>query len=449
MCHGVSLGRSRVRVAGAAGPLDGLVVSCTGKRFKVRLQNGTMSTLTGPALAKVLEYEPAHVFDPRWFNYDFSVLSMAEVTGWRAGFLEYVQSNGFRMPKAWLAVDSAALHDPESLLVGDAAIIESFRSEERVHLDDSLHALSDDARAPRTVANLRLPGIKLVWWMASRGLMMPPSQRELSWYLTSLAKERDNVGSVTQARTALLMLCRLNEWPTDPYTAGLALVPGEAMRRLHKVATHKVAPLLLDDVRVILKTYAAERPDRPAAYQWQLAVGTAIGVGFKVLARYDDLSQMRYDEGFCEVTPLYARFFLEERKNAQYQGQWIDIARPEDPDERGVYHSVIAARAVRGGTGFVLPTVSSDGFVGTGAMGYQDFVSHLRAALIFIGYPERTAAEYAAHSMRAGAATEGLRNGLAPADACRLAGVKDLNWILYYNRHHLADRLRASRSLGL
>ena len=90
MCHGVSLGRSRVRVAGAAAPLDGLVVSCTGKRFKVQLQNGTMSTLTGPALAKVLEYEPAHVFDPRWFNYDFSVLSMAEVTGWRAGFLEYV-----------------------------------------------------------------------------------------------------------------------------------------------------------------------------------------------------------------------------------------------------------------------------------------------------------------------------------------------------------------------
>ena len=63
--------------------------------------------------------------------------------------------------------------------------------------------------------------------------------------------------------------------------------------------------------------------------------------------------------------------------------------------------------------------------------------------------PIAKAARYAGHSMRAGGAASAAIHGLSTAEICHLAGVKDINWLTWYNRHYLASRIRASRSIGL
>ena len=48
---------------------------------------------------------------------------------------------------------------------------------------------------------------------------------------------------------------------------------------------------------------------------WELAIGAAICLGYKLLLRYDDLKRCRWDAGYCEVFPTHIRFFLDGRKN--------------------------------------------------------------------------------------------------------------------------------------
>ena len=82
-------------------------------------------------------------------------------------------------------------------------------------------------------------------------------------------------------------------------------------------------------------------------------------------------------------------------------------------------------------------------------MEYRDFVRYLRQALVTIGVNIDYADHFAGHSMRSGGASAAARAGLPPHEICHLAGVKDINWLLYYMRHLLEDRLRASWSIGL
>ena len=70
-------------------------------------------------------------------------------------------------------------------------------------------------------------------------------------------------------------------------------------------------------------------------------------------------------------------------------------------------------------------------------------------ALIHIGVLEHHARRFAGQSMRSGGATAAAISGLSPAEICHLAGVKDVDWLSYYNRNHLSSRLRASRAVGL
>ena len=51
--------------------------------------------------------------------------------------------------------------------------------------------------------------------------------------------------------------------------------------------------------------------------------------------------------------------------------------------------------------------------------------------------------------MRSGGASEAARRGLPQHEICHLAGVKDINWLLYYMRQQPEDRMRASWSIGL
>ena len=82
-------------------------------------------------------------------------------------------------------------------------------------------------------------------------------------------------------------------------------------------------------------------------------------------------------------------------------------------------------------------------------LGLDLHMRHLRNALIHIGLTRAQASVYSAHSLRSGGATEAAAAKLHREDILHLAGVADANWLAYYNRMYLAERLRVSRSLGL
>ena len=103
------------------------------------------------------------------------------------------------------------------------------------------------------------------------------------------------------------------------------------------------------------------------------------------------------------------------------------------------------------GTGHVLPHIDRrTGEVDrTRPMAYGDYVAFLRSALIAIGLSETEAALFAGQSARAGAASEAAAGGLHQEDILPLAGVTAAEWLSWYNRRYLGERLRVSRALGL
>ena len=80
---------------------------------------------------------------------------------------------------------------------------------------------------------------------------------------------------------------------------------------------------------------------------------------------------------------------------------------------------------------------------------HKVFVAHLREALVNAGLSRKMADVYSAHSMRAGGATAAAVHGLHREEIQHLAGVADSNWLAYYNRNYLAERLRVSQAIGL
>ena len=125
------------------------------------------------------------------------------------------------------------------------------------------------------------------------------------------------------------------------------------------------------------------------------------------------------------------------------------MLRGQDPSVFGVYHACLRARATFG-RGFVLGSVDSAGVVNLDAcMSHKKFVAHLREALVNIGLTREMAGVYSAHSMRAGGATATAVHGLHREEIQHLAGVDDPNWLAYYNRNYLAERIRVSQAIGL
>ena len=190
---------------------------------------------------------------------------------------------------------------------------------------------------------------------------------------------------------------------------------------------------------------APRSPRRAAAG----AYGAAIVISFKVFARWDDAAQLRWDDYYFEVHELYVRFFLEHRKNAQAQGNFVDVARRQDPRERSAYSIICAARRILR-RGFVLPYIDARGRVDSSrCMPYRNHIRHLRSCLVYIGVPPGEAEKFAGQSARAGAATCAARAGVPPHEICRLAGVKSIGWHLGYMRPDFDDRMRASWAVGL
>ena len=83
---------------------------------------------------------------------------------------------------------------------------------------------------PRTWRNLRNPGLRVLWFFATRRVPLPPSAEEAALLLTYFATTRDNTGAVSTALNAMTALCELNGWRSDIYNARLALAPVDAMR---------------------------------------------------------------------------------------------------------------------------------------------------------------------------------------------------------------------------
>ena len=178
-------------------------------------------------------------------------------------------------------------------------------------------------------------------------------------------------------------------------------------------------------------------------------IGACIGIGFKLLWRYDDLKRCRWIDDYCDVFPTHARFYLDGRKNNQYGGNFLDVARPRDEAVLGVYHVCVLAKSIFR-RGYVLGSVDASGRVDvTKPMPHKVFVAHLREALVNIGLSREMAGVYSAHSMRAGGATAAAVHGLHREEIQHLAGVADPNWLAYYNRNYLAERLRVSQAIGL
>ena len=280
-------------------------------------------------------------------------------------------------------------------------------------------------------------------------MTLPPSPFAFTDYLIFSASTNDTHGVVAAARQALLHLARVNGWPEEPYASGVSLIPLAAILRLTRHQVKKSAGLTLEMAHQILITYCWVRPEVSASGQWELAIGVAIVVAYKVLARWDDLSRLRWDEDYCEIHTLYVRFYLDKRKNAQAAGNFVEVARPRDPDLFGAYHVIRRAHSIFR-RGHVLPAISAGGRVDTSRyMGYEGYVRHLRACLQHGGMSREEAQKFAGQSARAGAATAAARAGVSPHEICRLAGVRSINWLLAYMRPDFDDRQRVSQDLGL
>ena len=98
-----------------------------------------------------------------------------------------------------------------------------------------------------------------------------------------------------------------------------------------------------------------------------------MGIGFKVVLRTDDLRRCKWGRDYCEAFPTRVRLYLDGRKNNQYGGNFLDIARPLG-GVVGAYHVVLLAHTVFS-SGYVLPRVAAEGTTGfQRAMSHKNFV---------------------------------------------------------------------------
>ena len=429
------LGTQRVRLnAGEAGT----VVAWQRPLFRVQLDRGNAIELRASDLTALLRVSREDFLDPRNFYFDFAVIRAADVPGWADHLDAYLLHFGASLDPLWSRCTATCERAPRD---GRPRGPNDIRA--------AFLALAGESRAPRTVRNQRNYAEKLLWWLAANGRRLPPSAWDVTEYLTILAEDRGTCGAVAGTRGALLHLARINNWDPSPYCEGSPLVPGAALARRNRHQVKKSDGLTADMVDRIIDAYCYVRPNRPASHQWELAIGSAIAIAFKEMARWDDAGLLLWDEGKCWVLPWSVLFGIDKRKNAQFEGNILDIARPLDPSQRGVYHVAVFARNFFR-TGHVLPFISASGAVDTSRpMPYASFVRHLRACLEHIGLRPDEARRFAGQSARAGAATEAVYAGLDPRDVCRLAGVSSINWSLGYMRPDSPHRLRASRALGL
>jgi hypothetical protein len=338
---------------------------------------------------------------------------------------------------------------------------------EAAALDDSFSSLVLGARADATLSKYRIPFIKMMLWLALRGLCVsPPSAPDVGRYLAFIVMERRNKSAPSVAVRALAFVAWLNSWGPISSTPQCAL-PASAAVRAFSGPTKKASPLEAWHVAAIAKTCCrVDSPDHVFMF------GTALVVSFMSLCRYDDLKRLSWDADRFEVFPTHARLFLDSRKTDQnYGGEWIDIANVAPTAASfniSCYQLVLAMHARARGVGPVLRRIHlrngahlASPFVlaGRGSekmpvgapmyMARNDLVKLLRRHLIAdCGLSAAEAALFSGHSPRAGGATEMVKQRVPHHIIQLLAGTTGADWIKTYDRVDLARRLAASATLG-
>jgi len=442
----IHLGHTRLCKAFGGAAHYGSVTTYKKPHFCVVYDTGLNEDLTGNQLAPLLRVNDAALADPRRWAFDWTILSMPKVQGFLPLIASYAASFGLSLPTHW--TDPASDDADTSTTNMDTAA--AFLRTETLMLTSEHKRSFTNARAPRTVTNYKYAALKLVWFALSHGWSLPPTADEFGLYLTKLRLIRDNAGALDVARNALKLICSLNSVDGSIYDTLRVLAPLEQTRREHRHVAKKSAALTPAMVEAINKVYSYERPQRPPNKQWEFALGAAVSAAFKLLARHDDAEKLRWNNGFCDVLDTHVRFYLHSRKNLQHGSALLDVARPTDNNPNGVYFLLARAKEFFQ-TGHVLPHIDrSTGIVDSSRpMPYYDYVAFLRSALVAIGLSEVQAALFAGHSARAGGATAAAANGLHQEDIQHLAGVVSPTWLACYNRRHLDEGLRVSRSLGL
>jgi hypothetical protein len=397
----------------------------------------------------MLIFAPTDFKNPMLFHYDFNDLNPLLCPGWVLGLHEYLHEFNTILPLEWLERGPAAERD--ATLAAPGADFSMFRAVERAGLRGYCLALSGEARAKKTINDMRHPALKALWWFASRRCSLPPTPDDVADYLTYLAMHVNTIGSVECARGAIAFTCTVNGWDKTLLLGGRARVPLDAMRRRHVHVVHKSAGLTTEHVRAIMRIYIVVRGDLTWQQQWRVAFGIGLCTMYKTLARYDDLRQLRYDASHFVVTDLMIDLLVVTRKNNQEHSTRVSIARPADRNEFGVYNALVLGHKLFGGCGFIMPHIDAAGLVHRERpMEYDDFVRFLRSGLIYaVGLTADEAALFAGHSARSGGGTAAAQSGLLPHQICHLAGVKDINWLVGYMRESVQDRLRASWAVGL
>ena len=184
---------------------------------------------------------------------------------------------------------------------------------------------------------------------------------------------------------------------------------------------------------------------------WAVALGAAVGLGYKCLLRYDDLRRARYDDGFFEDDGESISLYLDGRKTAQYNGEWIIIAKPADdsPDAgSGVYEALLRGKA-RLRAGPILPALGRWGVDSGRAQSHPQFVAYLRAALLQAGVAREDVEEVTAHGLRIGGATEVAKQKLTSTQLQQISATKTEDWLAWYDANEKPARVALSRKLGL
>ena len=374
------------------------------------------------------------------FFFDFAIMNPLRIAGWVIGFRSYLEHYGVVMPPQWLVCEAGG--SPATASQGVTSP-EAFRASVRQYTTGVLLGLAGEARAPRTLDNLKHAVYKAIWWFASMGAPLPPTSEDVAQYLAFLAETIDTIGSGTQALQAIGFLADVNRWDRSKVVDKHAQLPVEALRRRHTHVIHKAPGLPSGAVVALLQMLCVVRPDLPWQRQWRLALGIAIGASVKLLARHDDMSVVTYDDDSFHVFPSHIDVLLRKRKTHTKDGHWITVAK-QPSGAFCVYDALLLGKQTFT-SGFVMPDVDDRGHVvRERPMPYDKYVRYLRWALVQIDYSEEEAATFTAHSARSGGATGMVHAGLDPVLGCAVAGVKSIDWFIGYMRANLSDKIRAS-----
>ena len=442
----VCLGCSLITRAHGGVARLGIVTSYQRPFFRVHYCNGDYEDLTGDNIAAGLRLSLEQVQDPRRWTYDWSTLNPTKTPDFCAHIASYVRTYGFHLPFSWTGIQEGG----SERVASSSDSIDEYLRKEALWLEARHMASMSEARAPTTLANYKNPVLKLAWFAISRRWAFPPTAEQFGLYLTKLRETQNNAGALTTAKNALSCICQLNGVDSSKYNALSVSISTEGVLRAQRHIHKKSAALTAGLLRKINAQYSFLRPHRAHNAQWEFAFGAAISAAFKLLARYSDTIQLLWNDNMCTIRDSHIQFYLSGRKNLQHGSAILDVARPADNNLEGVYFILRRAKD-HFRTGHVLPHINrTTGEVNNAKpMSYNDYVLFMRSALVTAGVPAETANLFAGQSPRAGGASEAAASGLHHEDIQHLAGVTSPEWLTWYNRRLLDERLRVSRALGL